>query len=167
MPDLMTTAKGLTNGSVPMGAVFAREHVYEAFMQGPEQVIELFHGYTYSGHPVAAAAALATLDIYEREGLFARAGELAGYWEEAVHGLRDHPNVIDIRNLGLVAGIELAPREGAPGARAFETHVRCFEQGALVRFTGDIIALSPPLTFERAHIDELVGILGDVLKTIH
>jgi beta-alanine--pyruvate transaminase len=166
LPDIMTTAKGLTNGSIPMGAVFVREHVYKAFMSGPEHVIELFHGYTYSGHPVAAAAGLATLDVYESEGLFTRAGELAPYWEDAVHSLRDHPNVVDVRNLGLVAGIELEPRVGAPGMRAYETHVKCFERGALVRFTGDTIALSPPLIFERQHVDELVGIIGEVLNEI-
>jgi beta-alanine--pyruvate transaminase len=166
VPDLMTTAKGLTNGSIPMGAVFARKHIYDAFMDGPEHMIELFHGYTYSGHPVAAAAGLATLDIYEQEGLFTRIADLAPYWEEALHGLKGLPHVIDIRNLGLVGGIELEPRPGAAGMRAMEAHIKCFERGALVRFTGDIIALSPPLIIETQQIDELVGIIADVLKEI-
>jgi beta-alanine--pyruvate transaminase len=166
LPDIITTAKGLTNGSIPMGAVFVRDEIYDAFMNGPEHVIELFHGYTYSGHPVACAAGLAAMDIYEQEDLFNRAAEMAPYWEEAVHSLHGLPNVIDIRNLGLVAGIELASREGAAGARAFDAHVKCFEQGVLVRFTGDIIALSPPLIIEKQHIDTLFGTLGDVLRSL-
>jgi beta-alanine--pyruvate transaminase len=166
LPDIITTAKGLTNGSIPMGAVFVRDEIYDAFMNGPEHVIELFHGYTYSGHPVACAAGLATMDIYEQEDLFNRAAEMAPYWEEAVHSLHGLPNVIDIRNLGLVAGIELASREGAAGARAFDAHVKCFEKGVLVRFTGDIIALSPPLIIEKQHIDTLFGTLGDVLRSL-
>ncbi|MGD1977093.1 MAG: aspartate aminotransferase family protein [Gammaproteobacteria bacterium] len=166
LPDIITTAKGLTNGSIPMGAVFVRDEIYDAFMNGPEHVIELFHGYTYSGHPVACAAGLAAMDIYEQEDLFNRAAEMAPYWEEAVHSLHGLPNVIDIRNLGLVAGIELASREGAPGARAFDAHVKCFEKGVLVRFTGDIIALSPPLIIEKQHIDTLFGTLGDVLRSL-
>jgi beta-alanine--pyruvate transaminase len=135
-------------------------------MTGPEHAIELFHGYTYSGHPVACAAGLATMDIYEQEGLLTRAKEISGYWEDAVHSMHGLPHVIDVRNLGLVAGIELAPREGAPGARAFDAHIKCFEKGALVRFTGDIIALSPPLIIEKQHIDELFGTIGDVLRSI-
>lgn len=166
LPDIITTAKGLTNGSIPMGAVFVRDEIYDAFMNGPEHAIELFHGYTYSGHPVACAAGLAAMDIYEQEGLFSRAAEMAPYWEEAVHSLHGLPNVIDIRNLGLVAGIELAPRDGAAGARAFDAHVKCFEKGVLVRFTGDIIAVSPPLIIEKQHIDQLFGTLGDVLRSL-
>jgi beta-alanine--pyruvate transaminase len=166
LPDIITTAKGLTNGSIPMGAVFVRDEIYDAFMNGPEHAIELFHGYTYSGHPVACAAGLATMDIYEQEGLFGRAAEMAPYWEEAVHSLHGLPNVIDIRNLGLVAGIELASREGAAGARAFDAHVNCFEKGVLVRFTGDIIALSPPLIIEKQHVDKLFGTIGDVLRSL-
>jgi len=165
-PDIITTAKGLTNGSVPMGAVFVRNEIFDAFMTGPEHVIELFHGYTYSGHPVACAAGLATMDIYAEEGLLTRAAEMAPYWEDAVHSMHGLPNVIDSRNLGLVGGIELASREGAPGARAFDVHVKCFERGVMVRFTGDIIALSPPLIIEKQHIDELFGVLGDVLKEV-
>jgi beta-alanine--pyruvate transaminase len=135
-------------------------------MKGPESAIELFHGYTYSAHPVACAAALATQQIYEREKLLTRGAELAKKWEDAVHSLRDMPHVIDIRNLGLVAGIELAPRAGAPGSRAYEVFLKAYEKGLLVRFTGDIIALSPPLIIEPSQIDELVGTLRDVLKQI-
>jgi len=165
LPDLVCCAKGITNGSVPMGGVIVRKFVHDAFMTGPETAIEFAHGYTYSGHPLAAAAGLATLDIYAREGLFQRARELAPYWEEAAHGLRDAPNVIDIRNLGLMAGIELAPAAGKPGARAYEAYVKCFERGLLIRQTGDIIALSPPLIIDRAQIDEIFGRLGEVLRT--
>jgi beta-alanine--pyruvate transaminase len=164
MPDLITVAKGITNGTVPMGAVFVRQGIYDAFMGGAENAIELFHGYTYSGHPVACAAALATLDIYEQEGLFQRAREMASYWEDAVHSLKGLPHVIDIRNLGLVAGIELAGIAGKPGDRAFECFLRCYERGLLIRTTGDIIALSPPLIIEKHHIDEMFTLLTDVLK---
>jgi beta-alanine--pyruvate transaminase len=166
MPDIITTAKGLTNGCLPMGAVFVRKHIYDAFMKGPEGAIELFHGYTYSAHPAACAAALATQNIYEREGLLTRAKELAKTWEDAVHSLRSLPNVIDIRNLGLVAALELQPRAAAPGARAYEVLVKAFEKGLLVRVTGDTIALSPPLIISPAQIDELATTLGAVLKTI-
>ena len=149
-----------------MGAVFAREGIYDSFMNAPEGAIELLHGYTYSGHPVACAASLATLDIYEQEGLFQRAHELSGYWEEAIHSLKGFSQVIDTRNLGLVAGIELEPMAGKPGARAFECFLRCYEQGLLIRTTGDIIALSPPLIVEKHHIDEMVDILGRVIKSL-
>ncbi|MEP6691238.1 MAG: aspartate aminotransferase family protein [Gemmatimonadaceae bacterium] len=156
-PDLMTVAKGITNGVVPMGAVFATGAIYDAVVTNAAQPgIELFHGYTYSGHPLPCAAALATLGIYEREGLFDRAASLAPYWADAVHSLTGTNHVIDVRNLGLVAGIELASRDGAPGARGFETFVACFEAGVLVRVTGDIIALSPPLIVEKAQIDHIV-----------
>ena len=163
VPDLVTTAKGLTNGTVPMGAVFASRTVHDALMTGPEGAIELFHGYTYSGHPVACAAGLATLDIYAREGLLTRGADLAEDWAQAIHGLSGARNVIDIRTLGLVAGIELQPRPDAPGARAYEVFVDCFERGLLIRVTGDIIALSPPLIVERDQIDTMVSILGDAL----
>ncbi|MFM2423021.1 MAG: hypothetical protein RL291_1551, partial [Pseudomonadota bacterium] len=142
-PDLMTVAKGLTNGVVPMGAVFASNAIYDAFMQGPQGAIELFHGYTYSAHPVACAAALATLDIYARENLLTRAKQVAAHFEQAVHSLRNAPHVIDVRNYGLVAGIELDPIAGQPGSRAFQMYLKCFEQGLLIRTTADIIALSP------------------------
>ncbi|HVA15928.1 MAG TPA: aspartate aminotransferase family protein [Stellaceae bacterium] len=164
-PDLLCFAKGVTNGTVPMGGVAVRKPIYDAFMQGPESAIELAHGYTYSGHPVAAAAALATLAIYAREDLFARAKSLAPYWEDAVHSLKAVPNVIDIRNIGLVAGVELQPIAGQPGARAYDAYVKCFERGLLVRQTGDILALSPPLIVEKPQIDDMVGLLAEVLKT--
>ena len=163
-PDLVTTAKGITNGTIPMGAVFASRKVHDGLMTGPEAAIELFHGYTYSGHPVACAAGLATLDIYAEEGLLTRAAELAPHWEAAMHSLRDLPNVVDIRTIGLVAGIELSSREGASGARAYDIFVDCFNKGLLIRVTGDIIALSPPLIAETQHIDDLAAMLGDALK---
>jgi beta-alanine--pyruvate transaminase len=141
-----------------------RKGIYETFMQGPESGIELFHGYTYSGHPLAAAAAIATLEIYAREDLFERARKLSSYWEDAVHSLEGLPHVIDLRNIGLVAGIELAPMPGKPAARAFDAFLKCFERGLLIRTTGDIIALSPPLIVEKNHVDEMFGTLGDVLK---
>jgi beta-alanine--pyruvate transaminase len=164
LPDMITVAKGITNGTVPMGAVFVRKHIYDAFMHGPENAIELFHGYTYSGHPVACAAALATLDVYEEEGLFQRANELSGYWQDALHSLKGLPHVIDIRNLGLVGGIELEPIPGKPSARAFDVFVRAYEHGLLIRTTGDIIALSPPLMIEKHHIDQMMSMLTDLLK---
>jgi beta-alanine--pyruvate transaminase len=163
IPDIMTTAKGLTNGTVPMGAVFASRKVYDALMTGPEAVIELFHGYTYSGHPVACAAGLATLDVYAAEGLLTRAATLAKAWENAVHSLNGEPNVVDVRNIGLVAGIELASRSGVVGARAYDVFIDCFEKGLLIRVTGDIIALSPPLIVEEAQISEMIGILRSAL----
>lgn len=165
VPDMVCLAKGLTNGTVPMGAVVVRSPIYDSLMKAaPADTIELFHGYTYSGHPLAAAAALASLDIYADENLFQRARDLAPYFEQAVHSLREAPHVIDIRNLGLVAGIELEPRAGRPVTRAFEVFQRCFEKGVLIRTTGDIIALSPPLIVSKAQIDELVGTLGTVLR---
>ena len=166
LPDLMTVAKGLTNAAVPMGAVFVRHGIYDTVVNSAPQGIELFHGYTYSGHPLAAAAGLATLELYENEGLFERAASLASYWEDALHSLRGHPHVIDIRNLGLVGGIELEPRSGAPGARGFDVFVDCFNRGALVRVTGDIIALSPPLIIERAQIDELIDTISSAIKAV-
>lgn len=163
-PDLMTVAKGLTNGAIPMGAVLLDGELQQALMQGPEGQIEFFHGYTYSGHPVAAAAALATLDIYAREGLLTRAAELETYWQEALHSLADHPNVIDIRNTGLVGAVHLASRGNTPGGRGYEVFERSFHDGLMVRCTGDIIALSPPLTIEREQIDRLVDVLGNALR---
>jgi beta-alanine--pyruvate transaminase len=162
-PDLVTTAKGLTNGSLPMGAVFVSRAVHDALMQGPEPSIELFHGYTYSGHPAACAAGLATLDIYRREGLLTRAAEMAQHWREALFTLRSAPHVIDIRTIGLVAGVELAPRDGAAGARGFDVFVDCFARGLLIRVTGDTIALSPPLIIDHAQIDTIASMLGDAI----
>ena len=164
VPDIVTAAKGITNGTVPMGAVFVKEGIYDAFMNAPENAIELFHGYTYSGHPLACAAALATLDIYEEERLFERADKMAGYWEDAVHSLKGVRHVIDVRNLGLVAGIELESLAGKPGKRAFDCFIQCYEKGLLIRTTGDIIALSPPLIIEKEHIDRIVEILTGVLQ---
>jgi beta-alanine--pyruvate transaminase len=166
MPDMITTAKGLTNGVIPMGAVLATAAIHDAFMQGPENMIELFHGYTYSGNPIAAAAGLATLETYQQDGLFENAAGLAPYWEDALHSLRDLPNVIDIRNMGLIGAIELSPIEGAPTKRAFQAFLDCYEKGLLIRTTGDTIALSPPLIINKDDIDKLFGILRDVLKTL-
>jgi beta-alanine--pyruvate transaminase len=164
-PDIITMAKGITNAMVPMGAVAVRKGIYDTIVDGaPPDMIELFHGYTYSGHPLATAAAEATLDVYEEEGLFARAKEMTPYLEQAVHSLREMPNVIDIRNIGMVAAIELDPKAGKPGERAFKTYLKCWEKGVLIRTTGDIIALSPPLIVSKAQIDELVGTLGDTLR---
>ena len=163
-PDIITMAKGLTNGSVPMGAVLVKKEIYDAFMTGPEAAIEIFHGYTYSSHPTAAAAGIATLAIYEREGLFERAKQIAPYWADAVHSLKGLPGVIDIRSYGLVAAIEYEPWAGKPGARGFDTFLRSFEAGILVRAAGDITAMSPPLIIEKAQIDELIGTLGKVIK---
>ncbi len=163
-PDLMTLAKGLTNGAVPMGAVFATQAIHDAFMNGPEHLIEFFHGYTYSGHPLACAAALGTLDTYAEDGLLTRAAEIEPYFAGALHSLKGAPHVVDIRNIGLVGGVELQPLEGQPGKRAFDVFLDCWEQGVLVRTTGDTVALSPPLIIERSHIDRLVGTLADALK---
>jgi len=165
IPDLLVCAKGLTNGAVPMGAVGVRGEIYDAVVnQAVAPGIEFFHGYTYSGHPLAAAAGLATLDVYETEGLFQRASDMAPYWEDAVHGLKGLPNVIDIRNLGMVAAVELAPRPDAPGARATAVFHAAFDEGILVRVTGDVIALSPPLIISRAQIDELIDHLSQIIR---
>jgi len=164
LPDLMTVAKGLTNAAVPMGAVFVRRGIYDTVVNSTPSGIELFHGYTYSGHPLAAAAGLATLELYQSEGLFERAASLAPYWADALHSLRGLPNVIDIRNLGLVGGIELEPRAGAPGSRAYDVFVDCFKRGLLTRVTGDIIALSPPLIIEPRQIDTLIETLGSAIR---
>jgi beta-alanine--pyruvate transaminase len=167
LPDMITCAKGLTNGAVPMGAVFARKHIYDAFMESSaENAIELFHGYTYSAHPVACAAGLAVLDIYKEEGLFENCRNLSKYWEDAVHSLKGIKNVIDLRNTGLIAGIELAPIPGKPTTRAFNAFLKAYEKGLLIRTTGDIIALSPPLIVEKSHIDQMFSMLADILKNL-
>ncbi|MBA5778818.1 aspartate aminotransferase family protein [Stappia sp. F7233] len=163
-PDLVTTAKGITNGVIPMGAVFCTSQIHEAFMTGPEHLIEFFHGYTYSGHPVACAAGLGTLDTYEEEGLLTRGAELAGYWEDALHSLRDARHVIDVRNIGLIGAIELEPIAGEPTKRAFSAFLKAYDAGILIRTTGDIIAMSPPLIIEKHQIDQLVTTLRDVLQ---
>jgi beta-alanine--pyruvate transaminase len=168
LPDLMTTAKGITSGTVPMGATFVRQSIYDAFMQAaPEGAIELFHGYTYSGHPLACAAGLATLDLYRDEGLFERAAALEGYFEDAVHSQKGLPHVIDIRTIGLMAGIEMAARPGKLGARGSEVFLRAFDDGVLARFTGDTIALSPPLILTKKHIDDIFGILKDAIQSVN
>jgi beta-alanine--pyruvate transaminase len=166
MPDMITCAKGLTNGVVPMGAVLATAQIHDAFMQGPEHMIELFHGYTYSGNPLASAAGLATLETYREEGLFERAAELAPYWEDALHSLKGTRHVIDVRNMGLIGAIELEPIAGEPTKRAFQAFLDAYERGVLVRTTGDIIAMSPPLIIEKSHIDQLIGTLKDVLDNL-
>ncbi|MFO0482428.1 MAG: aspartate aminotransferase family protein [bacterium] len=165
-PDLICCAKGITNATIPMGAVIAKDFIFDAMMNGPEGLIELFHGYTYSGHPVAAAAAVATLELYEQTGLFEASRPMHSAIADAAHGMRELPNGIDVRNIGLLAAIELKSREGKPGARAYEAMVKCFERGVLVRTTGDTIALSPPLIVEQSHLDEIFDTLGDVLRTI-
>ena len=164
VPDIVTLAKGITNAAVPMGAVVASSTVHDAFMQGPPGAIEFFHGYTYSSHVLACAASIATLDLYRDEGIFERAAELSPYFEEAAHSMAGLDHVIDVRNLGMVAGIELASRPGAMGARAYDVFVGCYEAGLLVRATADILAISPPLIVSRAQIDEIFATLGDVIK---
>ena len=166
VPDIICAAKGLTNGIIPMGAVIVRDEIYTQFMTGSKDTIELFHGYTYSGNPVAAAAAIATLEVYEEDDLFLRASELAAHWQEALHSLAGHPFVIDIRNIGLIGAIELEPIQEHPTKRAFSAFLRAFERGCLIRTTGDIIALSPPLIINKAQIDELVVCIGDVLSEL-
>jgi beta-alanine--pyruvate transaminase len=165
-PDMITMAKGLTNAAVPMGAVAVSRDIHDTVVDGGPDGIELFHGYTYSGHPLAAAAGLATLDLYKAEGIWEHAASLHGYWEEAVHSLKGRRHIIDIRNMGIVAGIELEPRPGAPTKRATELFHKCFDNGLLVRATGDIIALSPPLILEKAHIDEMVGRIAELVETV-
>ena len=164
-PDMITAAKGLTNGCVPMGVVLVSNDVHDAFTHGADNAIDLFHGYTYSGHPLACAAALATLDTYAEESLFDKAIELGDYWQEGIHSLKGLPNVIDIRNYGLIGAIELAPRPGAPGTRAYDAFTRAFHEGNLLtRVTGDVIALSPPLILEKSHIDRIFRTLADTLR---
>ncbi|HSU77353.1 MAG TPA: aminotransferase class III-fold pyridoxal phosphate-dependent enzyme, partial [Burkholderiales bacterium] len=165
MPDLFTIAKGMTNGTVPMGAVIVREDIYDAFMQGPDG-IELFHGYTYSGHPLACAAGLGALDTYEEEGLLERAASLEKHWENAIHALKGERNVIDIRNYGLMGAIEFAPKPGAPGSRGYNALVKCFEAGVLTRYTGDTLAFSPPLIVEKAHIDRIFETVRKVVQAL-
>ena len=166
MPDMITCAKGLTNGVIPMGAVLTTADIHDAFMQGPENLIELFHGYTYSGSPIASAAGLATLETYKQDDLFARAHDIAPYWEDAVHSLKGHRHVIDTRNMGLIGAVELEPIAGKPTQRAFNAFLQAYEKGILIRTTGDIIAMSPPLIIEKSHIDELIGTLAEVLDAL-
>jgi beta-alanine--pyruvate transaminase len=165
-PDLITCAKGMTNGAVPMGGVIAHDRVWDAFAAGPEGMIELFHGYTYSGHPLACAAGIATLDVYRDQKLFDRAAASAPVWQDAAHALKGLPHVIDIRNLGLLAAIEMAPRAGAPGARGVEAVNACFERGVLVRSVGDALVLSPPLVISESEIGRLFDTIAEVIPTI-
>ncbi|HEU6453942.1 MAG TPA: aspartate aminotransferase family protein [Roseateles sp.] len=163
-PDLMTVAKGITNGCVPMGAVFAQQKIHDAFMTGPEHLIEFFHGYTYSAHPLACAAGIATLDTYADDDLLTRAARMEGEFAKALHSLREEPNVIDVRNIGLVGGIELKPLPGEPAKRAFNVFLDCWDKGLLIRTTGDTIALSPPLIIESSHIERIIDTLREALR---
>ncbi|WP_457323322.1 aminotransferase class III-fold pyridoxal phosphate-dependent enzyme [Roseateles sp. P5_E11] len=163
-PDLMTVAKGITNGCVPMGAVFAQQKIHDAFMTGPEHLIEFFHGYTYSAHPLACAAGIATLDTYADDDLLTRAARMEGEFAKALHSLREEPNVIDVRNIGLVGGIELKPLDGQPAKRAFNVFLDCWDKGLLIRTTGDTVALSPPLIIESGHIERIVDTLRGALR---
>jgi beta-alanine--pyruvate transaminase len=165
-PDIMTTAKGVSNGVIPMGAVFVKKEIHDAFMNGPEHLIEFFHGYTYSGNPIACAAALGTLDTYKEEGLLTRGAELAPVWEDALHSLKGEPHVIDVRNIGLVGAVELEPIAGHPTKRAFSAFIKAFERGAMIRTTGDIIAMSPPLIISKEQIAELIDHVREVLRAI-
>ena len=164
VPDIMTMAKGLTNAAVPMGAVAVANGIYDAVVHGAPDGIELFHGYTYSGHPLACAAALAAMDLHRAEDLPGRVRAIEPYWQRAVHSLRGLPNVADIRDCGLIAGFELASRPGKPTDRAVRVFGRCFDAGLLVRTTGDIVVLSPPLIAERAHVDRMVETLGEAIQ---
>ncbi len=163
-PDLMTVAKGITNGCVPMGAVFAQQKIHDAFMTGPEHLIEFFHGYTYSAHPLACAAGIATLDTYADDDLLTRAARMQDEFAKALHSLRDEPNVIDVRNIGLVGGVELKPLDGQPAKRAFNVFLDCWDKGLLVRTTGDTVALSPPLIIESGHIERIIDTLRGALR---
>ena len=163
-PDMITCAKGLTSGTVPMGAVMVKQEIYSAFQDRDPKAIDLFHGYTYSAHPMAAAALIATLDVYREDGLFEHANERSSYWENALHSLKGTDPIIDIRNLGLVAGIEMEPSDGKPGARGYDVFTDAFHNhDLLLRITGDTIALSPPLIAEKEHIDQIVDILRKII----
>jgi beta-alanine--pyruvate transaminase len=166
IPDIMTLAKGITSGTVPMGAVVVRKHVYDTFMSGPESAIEFAHGYTYSGHPLACAAAIATLDLYRDEGVFENAATLAPYWEDALHSLGRLPHVVDVRNIGLVGAVEFAPVAGDATPRGTRTFLEAYERGVLIRGKGDSILLSPPLVLERGHIDTIVGTLESIIRAL-
>ena len=165
MPDLFTTAKGMTNGTVPMGAVFVKDEIQDVFMQGPDG-IELFHGYTYSGHPLACAAGIGTLDTYAEEGLLTRGSSFEKFFEEHIHSLKGARHVIDVRNLGLMGAIELEPRPGQPGKRAYEAFAKAFDAGVLVRYTGDILAFSPPLIVEEAQLERIFQTVGEALQGV-
>ncbi|MGH8698333.1 MAG: aminotransferase class III-fold pyridoxal phosphate-dependent enzyme, partial [Burkholderiales bacterium] len=165
-PDLITFAKGVTSGTVPMGGVLVKEAIYRTFLEAAAGGVELFHGYTYSGHPLAAAAALATLDTYAEERLFDRPNELAAYFEDGVHSLEGLPNVVDCRNLQLIGAVELRPRPGAPGARATEVFARCWDRGVFVRPIGDTLAFCPPLIAGKQHLDTLFGVVAETIGEV-
>ncbi len=165
-PDIMTIAKGLTNGVIPMGGVLVKSDIYDAFMRGPESAIEFFHGYTYSGHPVAAAAGLAAMDLYDRDGPFLNAKQLEGDFEACIHGVADAKNVIDVRNFGLMGAIDIAPRPDAPGARGFEAHEKCFAAGLMVRHSMDTLQFSPFLTSTPAHLEETFHTVKKIINTL-
>ena len=165
-PDIMITAKGLTNGVIPMGAVLVKSEIHDAFMNGPEHLIEFMHGYTYSGNPVASAAGIATLDTYEEDGLLTRGSEMADYWADAVFSLKGLPHVIDLRTMGLIGAIELEPIAEEPTKRAFTAFLQAYDKGLLIRTTGDIIALSPPLIIEKSEIDFIFDTLRGILKNL-
>jgi len=164
VPDMLNFAKCVTNGVIPLGGVICRDKIYDQLMNGPEHIIEFFHGYTYSGHPLACAAGLASLDVFETEGVLDNAQAVADYFQEAAHALRGLPHVIDVRTIGLVGGIELASRDGAPGARAYDVFTDCFRAGLLIRVTGDIIALSPPLIVEPDHMGRIAETIRAALE---
>jgi len=165
-PDIITIAKGLTNGVIPMGGVLVKSEIYDAFMHGPESAIEFFHGYTYSGHPVAAAAGLAAMDVYERDAPFLSAKQLEGDFEACIHGLCDAKNVLDVRNFGLMGAIDIAARPDAPGARGFEVHKECFAAGLMVRHSMDTLQFSPFLTSTPAHLEETFHKVKTVLDNL-
>ncbi|QRM34266.1 aspartate aminotransferase family protein [Microvirga sp. VF16] len=166
-PDIITCAKGMTNGAVPMGGVLLRDFVFDTFMDGPPETIELFHGYTYSGHPLACAAGLATLDVYKDLGLFERAAAIAPLWEKALHGLKGEPHIADIRNIGMLGVVELSSRAGEPGARGTLCAQTCYEQGVLVRASGDLIVLSPPLIISEEQIEQTVESIRFALRQMN
>lgn len=165
-PDLVCMAKGMTSGTVPMGGVGVSSKIYDAFIDGTKGGIELFHGYTYSGHPLASAAGLAALEVYQEEGLFERSRQMEVYFEEAMHSLKGEKHVVDVRNLGMMAGIELAPREGAPLARGFDTFMEAYRRGVFMRINGEIFAIAPPLILEKSHIDQIVDVLRQSLNAV-
>ncbi len=164
-PDLMTTAKGLTSGTVPMGAVLAKSEIYDTFMTGPDGAIEFFHGYTYSGHPLAAAAGCAAMDVYTQEGLFDRAKSMEDTFAEALHSLKGEPNVIDVRNFGLIGAVELEPMEAQPTARAMSIFRKCYDEGVIIRTTGDTLAFSPPLIIDEAQIETVVETVRGAIRS--
>jgi beta-alanine--pyruvate transaminase len=167
VPDIIVFAKGVNSGAVPMAGVIVRDGIYDAFMRGPEHVIELFHGYTYSAHPLACAAGLAALDLYRDEKLFERAKAVEGKWADAVMSLKELPGVLDIRTVGLAAAIDLASRPGSPGLRAYQAMERAFaDEGVLIRIAGDTIALSPPLVVSEAQIGEIIDKVARVIKAV-